>query len=75
MKEKVAARTAAHDSMKKRWVLSASETEGKHGVCECDVFKNVLMKGKTGISNNISGHVIFLSDLVTSKLSLVTCKL
>lgn len=29
MKEKVAARMAAHESMKKRWVLSAIRTEGK----------------------------------------------
>ncbi len=33
MKEKVATRTAAHDSMKNTWVLSAINTE-KHITCE-----------------------------------------
>lgn len=39
MKEKVAARMAAHDSMKKRWVLSAIRTE------EEEEKKNMLLVG------------------------------
>lgn len=39
MKEKVATRMAAHDSMKKMWLLPAIKTEKQHFTSECDTFR------------------------------------